>query len=477
MEYEKVIGLEVHCELQTHSKMFSCAPVTFKEEPNTKVNEFDLSLPGTMPVLNKRAVEFAIKVCHALHMDIDECLCFDRKNYYYSDLPKGFQITQEKRPLGKDGYLDIYVDGQPMRISIVRLHMEEDTAKQLHFDNYTLIDYNRAGIPLIEIVTKPCIHNGKQAAAYLEQLRQVFLYTGVSDAKMEEGSMRCDVNISLRQKNTNQLGTRTEIKNVNSISYVQKAIEYETLRQEEILSHGGTITQETRRYDEFAQKTVVMRTKGDHVDYKYYTEPNILPIRLDPEWIFSLKRELPMMPYEREKLYMNHYHLSFNDAHQLVFHKELSDFFEKTIETCQEYQLVCHWILGDVLAYLNKNNLRLEETKLKPEHLGEIINFINRGIISSKQAKQVFDIVIKDGKNPKHIIEEKNLKQISDPCLLTTIINDILDENSQSVQDYAAGKSRAKSFLVGQIMKKTKGQANPQITNDILEKLLKERIS
>lgn len=476
MNFEQVIGLEVHCELKTHSKMFSAAPVTFGEDVNTMVNEVDLGMTGTMPVLNKRGVEFAIRVCHALHMEIDELLCFDRKNYYYSDLPKGFQITQDKRPIGRNGYLDIEVDGEVTRVEIERLHMEEDTAKQFHFDDYSLIDYNRAGIPLIEIVTRPNIGNGAQAAAYLEKLRQVFLYTDVSDAKMEEGSMRCDVNISIRPFGSEEFGIRTEIKNLNSISNVQKAIEFEAMRQEKVLIQGGEVKQETRRFDEDSKETVVMRAKGDAVDYKYYTEPNILPIRLDHQWVMQIKDELPMMADERAKLYIEKHGLPQTDANILVASKDISDFYEETIQTCQEYKLVCNWLLGEVQAYLNKENLTIQQTKLTPAYLGKMISFIQDGTISSKQAKKVFECLMSEGKDPEVIIEEKGMKQISDPTTLTNIINEVLDANEQSIQNYAAGKDRAVGFLVGQIMKKTGGQANPKVTNQILIQLLKARV-
>lgn len=476
MNFEQVIGLEVHCELKTHSKMFSAAPVTFGEDVNTMVNEVDLGMTGTMPVLNKRGVEFAIRVCHALHMEIDELLCFDRKNYYYSDLPKGFQITQDKRPIGRNGYLDIEVDGEVTRVEIERLHMEEDTAKQFHFDDYSLIDYNRAGIPLIEIVTRPNIGNGAQAAAYLEKLRQVFLYTDVSDAKMEEGSMRCDVNISIRPFGSEEFGIRTEIKNLNSISNVQKAIEFEAMRQEKVLIQGGEVKQETRRFDEDSKETVVMRAKGNAVDYKYYTEPNILPIRLDHQWVMQIKDELPMMADERAKLYIEKHGLPQTDANILVASKDISDFYEETIQTCQEYKLVCNWLLGEVQAYLNKENLTIQQTKLTPAYLGKMISFIQDGTISSKQAKKVFECLMSEGKDPEVIIEEKGMKQISDPTTLTNIINEVLDANEQSIQDYAAGKDRAVGFLVGQIMKKTGGQANPKVTNQILIQLLKARV-
>ena len=475
MNFEQVIGLEVHCELKTNSKMFSASAVSFGEDVNTMVNEVDLGMTGTMPVLNKRGVEFAIRVCHALHMEIDELLCFDRKNYYYSDLPKGFQITQDKRPIGRNGYLDIEVDGEVLRVEIERLHMEEDTAKQFHYDDYSLIDYNRAGIPLIEIVTRPNIRNGAQAAAYLEKLRQIFLYTDVSDAKMEEGSMRCDVNISLRPYGSEKFGIRTEIKNLNSISNVQKAVEFEAIRQEKILIQGGEVLQETRRYDEDSKETVMMRAKGDAVDYKYYTEPNILPIRIDHQWVLDIKKHLPMLADERETLYVTQHQLPQTDAHILVYNKEMSDFYEQVILTCQHYKIICNWLLGEVQAYLNKENKSLSETLLTAEYLAKMINFIQDGTISSKQAKVVFECLMNEGKDPEVIIEEKHMKQISNPDELKVIINEVLDNNEQSIQDYAAGKDRAVGFLVGQIMKKTGGQANPSMTSQILIALLKER--
>lgn len=475
MNFEQVIGLEVHCELKTNSKMFSASPVTFGKDPNTMVNEVDMGMTGTLPVLNKRGVEFALRVCHALHMEIDELLCFDRKNYYYSDLPKGFQITQDRRPIGRNGYLDVEVDGEVKRIEIERLHMEEDTAKQLHYSDYTLIDFNRAGIPLIEIVTKPSIRNGKEAAAYLEKLRQIFLYTEVSDARLEEGSMRCDVNISIRPYGSEKFGTRNEIKNLNSISNVQKAIEFEALRQEKILIQGGSLVQETRRFDEALKETVTMRAKGDSVDYKYYPEPNILPVRLDHNWVLKIKEDLPMMADEREKLYRNEYDIPAIDAKNLVSTKQMSDFFNETVKLCKEYKLVSNWLLGEVLAYLNKTGLELDETPLTPVYLAKMINYIQDETISSKQAKKVFELIMKEGKDPEIIIEEKHMKQISNVEELTLIINDVLNVNDQSIIDFANGKDRAVGFLVGQIMKKTGGQANPAKTNQILIKLLKER--
>ena len=467
MNFETVIGLEVHCELKTKSKMFSGAPVTFGEAPNTNANIVDLGMTGAMPVLNKSGVEFAIRVCSALNMEIDELVQFDRKNYYYSDLPKGFQITQDRYPIGRNGTMTIEVDGCKQVIEIERLHMEEDTAKQLHFDDYSLIDYNRAGIPLIEIVTKPTIRSGAAAAAYLEKLRQIFLFTEVSDAKMEEGSMRCDVNISIRPFGSDKFGTRTEIKNLNSISNVQKAIEFEVSRQEKVLISGGEVLQETRRYDEDKKETVVMRAKGDAVDYKYYPEPNILPIRLEHQWVEDIIARIPEMPESRVARYINEYNIPKTDALILVQTKEISDF----------YKIACNWLLGEVQAYLNKSNLIITDTKITPEFLAKMINYIQDGTISSKQGKKVFEILMNEGKDPEVIIEENSMKQISSPEELTRIINEVLDANPQSIEDYSNGKDRAVGFLVGQIMKKTGGQANPSLTSKLLIELLKQRIS
>ena len=453
MDYERVIGLEVHCELKTNSKMFSASPVTFGEDPNTMINEVDMGMTGTLPCLNKRGVEFAIRVCHALHMEIDELLCFDRKNYYYSDLPKGFQITQDKRPIGRNGYLMIEVDGEEKRIDIERLHMEEDTAKQLHLTDYSLIDYNRAGIPLIEIVTKPCIRSGKEASAYLEALRQVFLYTEVSDAKLEEGSMRCDVNVSIRPFGQEAFGTRTEIKNLNSISNVQKAIDYEAGRQQEVIESGGEVLQETRRYDEVEKVTTVMRSKGDAVDYKYYTEPNILPIRLDHAWVEQIKDELPMMAGEREKHYEEEYGIPKVDAKILVSTKSMSDYFNEVIKYTKNYKNASNWLLGDVLAFLNKNNqsyddielntkdqikILLEEKEIilrditiKREESGRFLvnlytsvcNSVDGSACGVKKIAKVLEKVLKD----KMIIQKQKcaLRENDDTCVFTFVSEDL----------------------------------------------------
>ena len=476
MKYEAVIGLEVHCELKTKSKMFSGSPVTFGEAYNTNANMIDLGFTGTMPSLNKKGVEYALRVCHALNMEIDSQLWFDRKNYYYSDLPKGFQITQDKRPIGKNGYIDVVVDGETKRIEIARLHMEEDTAKQVHYSNFTLIDYNRSGIPLNEIVTQPTIRSGKEAAAYLEKLRSIFLYTEVSDAKLEEGSMRCDVNISLRPFGQTTFGTKTEIKNLNSISNVQKALEFEIERQTKILDEGGEVRQETMRFNEATKETVKMRDKGDAVDYKYYTEPNILPIQLDEAWIEEIKNNLPEMADARASRYVSDYQLPEKDAAQLVVTKTLSDYYEECIKHNTEYKLIANWLLVEVPAYLSKNNVAFENMKMQPNQLANMVKMIKEVTISSKQGKEVFEEMMNTGKNPEDIANEKGMKQMSDSNALVSMIEDVLSKNPSAIEDYRNGKTRAVGFIVGQVMKASRGQANPQMTNKLVKEIMDSKL-
>ena len=472
MDYERVIGLEVHCELKTNSKMFSASPVTFGEDPNTMINEVDMGMTGTLPCLNKRGVEFAIRVCHALHMEIDELLCFDRKNYYYSDLPKGFQITQDKRPIGRNGYLMIEVDGEEKRIDIERLHMEEDTAKQLHLTDYSLIDYNRAGIPLIEIVTKPCIRSGKEASAYLEALRQVFLYTEVSDAKLEEGSMRCDVNVSIRPFGQEAFGTRTEIKNLNSISNVQKAIDYEAGRQQEVIESGGEVLQETRRYDDASKTTVSMREKSDAIDYKYYIEPNIPPIKLREEFINDIKKNMPVLEYERKCKYIDEYGISYIDASTLTKDKKLSDYFESVISYGSNPKETSNVVVGFLLGYLNKNYKDITDINIEPKDFSEIIKMMSNGKISNKQVKDIFTKALDEDKNVLEVAKSIGT-QISDKEEIRKIINEVFDENPKVIDDFKSGKN-VNGFIMGLIMKKTSGKVNPGVTNMVLGEELKK---
>ena len=474
MEYEVIIGIEIHCELKTKTKMFSGAPVLFGAPANTCVNEIDLGHPGTMPCLNKQAVAMAVQACTALHMEIDPLVRFDRKNYYYTHLPKGFQITQQFYPIGRRGHVEIETENGPKVIRIERLHMEEDTAKQFHYDAGTLIDFNRAGTPLVEIVSEPDIRSGREAMAYVEKLRQTLYYLGVSDVKMEEGSMRCDVNISLRPVGTEKFGVKTEIKNLNSISNVQKAVEYEIERQTQILNEGGQVVQETRRFDEASRTTISMRKKEGAVDYKYFPEPNIFPIQLDPEWIRQLQAAMPEMPEVRQARYAE-LGLPENDIALLVANKELADYYDQVMKHTQHAKIAANWVIVELPAGLTKLNTKLAENPVAPQAMAELVNMIVGGEISGKQAKIVFEEVLQ-GKDPKQVAQEKGMKQLSDSSALIALINQVLDEQPQSITDYKNGKDRAVGFLVGQVMKKSKGQANPAMTNKLIVEELKKRI-
>ncbi len=476
MNYEVVIGIEIHCELKTKTKMFSGAPTSFGKPANTCVNEIDLGHPGTLPSLNKEAVKKGVQACAAFHLEIDPLLKFDRKNYYYSDLPKGFQITQQFYPIGKNGYVDIDVDGSKKRVRINRIHLEEDTAKQFHIGDETLIDFNRAGTPLIEIVSEPDMSSGKEAAAYVETLRQTLLYIGVSDVKMEEGSMRCDVNISLNKPNEGY-GTKTEIKNLNSISNVQKAIDYEIERQSKMLDNGETIIQATRRFDESTKTTVEMRKKEGSVDYKFFPEPNIFPIRLSDEWVKEIVENLPELPSERKERYEKDYGLSSNEINVYIGNKDLASLFENVMKYSDNAKAVSNWLITDVLAWLSKNNVLIKETKLKPEELAKMIKLIDDKVISTTQGKDIVLDGIMNGELSEDIINKKGLKQVSDEGLLLNIINEVLDEQPQSIVDYANGKDRAVGFLMGQVMKKSKGQANPGLANKLIVEELTKRIN
>lgn len=475
MEYDVTIGIEIHCQLKTKTKMFSGAPTSFGRKPNVCTNEIDLGHPGTLPCVNKEAVAKAIEACTALHLTIDPLVKFDRKNYYYSDLPKGFQITQQFHPIGRNGYIMIDTEEGQKKIRINRIHMEEDTAKQFHLTKFSLLDYNRAGTPLIEIVSEPDMHNGEEAEKYVEALRQTLYYIGVSDCKMEEGSMRCDVNISIAPKGSNTLGVKNEIKNLNSISHIGKAVDYEVERQKELLEKGEKVLQETRRFDEKTNTTVMMRRKEGNVDYKFFPEPNIFPIRLDANWIKSIQDSMPELPEERKARYTNDFGLNEHDINVLIANKEVGDFFEETMKYSKNAKGVCNWLLGEVQGWLNKHEQTIVNTELKPEALAKLVEMIDTNEISSKQAKELIDDIM-TGKDPVESAKEKGLQQVTNTDELANMIKEVLDENAQAIEDFKAGKGRAVGFLVGQVMKKSKGQANPGLVNQILQEELKKRI-
>jgi len=474
MKFETVIGIEIHCELKTKTKMFSGAPVSFGAPANSCVNEIDLGHPGVLPCVNKEAVRLAIMAATALHCEIDPLVKFDRKNYYYSDLPKGFQITQQFHPIGKGGYVEIETEAGKKQIRLNRIHMEEDTAKQFHNDAGTLIDFNRAGTPLVEIVSEADMRSGKEAAAYVEKLRSILHYLNVSDVKMEEGSMRCDVNISLREEGSSAFGVKTEIKNLNSIANVQKAVEYEVQRQSKIIESGQEVVQETRRYDEAQKATVSMRKKEGNVDYKYFPEPNILPIRLNEAWIKEIQDHLPELPDARKERYMSSYGLNDYDAGVLVANRDLAQFYDEVCKHTKEYKMAANWTIVEVTSALNKANRKPDDNPCNPKHLADMINMVKNQTISSKQAKTVFEEIMK-GKDPNTVVEEKGMKQMSDSTELLKMINEVLDNNPKSIEDYKNGKDRAVGFLVGQVMKASKGTANPAMTNQLIKAELAKR--
>lgn len=474
MEFDAVIGLEIHVQMKTKTKMFSSSPVSFGLDPNTEVSEVDMAFPGTMPSVNKQAVINAIRVSNALHMDIDRTVMFERKNYFYSDLPKGYQITQQFRPIGSNGYLTIKTSNGEKKIRVERLHMEEDTCKQLHSWDFSLLDYNRAGIPLVEIVSKPDMSTGEEAAKYVEKIRSIVSFLDVSDGKMEEGSLRCDVNISLKEKGSTKLGTKVEIKNLNSIANIQKAIDFEISRQSIILEFGGTIAQETRRFDEGSQETVLMRVKTDAVDYKYFTEPNIPPIILSEEFVQEAIKSSPELAEVRSERYsqlgLNEYDISL-----LLSSKEISDYFDESIKSGANPKLLANWIIGDIQSYLNKNGISIKEFAIKPLSLGELVKMVEAKEISNTQAKEIFEKMISEDKSPKDIANELGAIQISDESELNSIVNSLLDQYPDLVTDYKNGKDRVLGFLVGQVMKLTKGKANPALTSKLLIEEIKRR--
>ena len=470
--YKAVIGLEVHCELKSNSKNFSSAKNTYSSYPNSNVTTVDMGFPGILPVANKEAFKKALKMALAFHCETPDIVTFDRKNYFYPDLPKGYQITQMKKPVGVNGYVMINVDGVDKKVLIHDTHLEEDTASLDHFTNYSLIDYNRAGVPLLETVTEPCLSSSKEAIAFLEALRSMFLYCDTSEARSDRGQIRCDVNVSLMKEGDTKLGTRVEMKNINSFNNVKDAIEYEIKRQTEVLENGGTILQETRRYDDTDMCTYPMRSKVDAVDYKYFTEPNIPPIKITEDWIEEIKSEIPMLPYERMNLYMNEYGLSRYDATILVKEKEIAEYFEETLKEGADAKLASNWITSIILGHLNKEEIKITEIFVTPKMLKELIDMVSNGEISSKQAKEVLYKALEEEKNPKDIVKESGMKQIGSDDEIKKIVDEVLSEHPEAKEQYQNGRTNIVDFLVGQVMKKTRGQANPAITM----KLIKEEM-
>lgn len=473
INFEVVIGIENHVELKTKTKMFSSGSVSYGAKPNSMVNPMDVGYPGVMPTVNKKGVELALIACKELNLTIDPVVQFDRKNYYYPDLAKGFQITQQYYPIGQNGYLTIIDENnKPFKVEIERLHIEEDTAKQLHEEDQTLLDYNRAGIGLIEIVTRPVLRSVFQVRQYLEVLREILVYTKVSDAKMNEGSLRCDVNISLRPIGVKKFGDKVELKNLNSIANVEKAIEYEIKRQSELLLMGKIIEQETRRFDEKTKKTVLMRHKTYAVDYKYFSEPNIFPIKLDPNWMTKVLKNIPELPAVKRKRYLSKLNLKPADIEIILQDYYLMNFFEAAIKLSPHYKMIAHYLIGDISAYLNQKGLTISETALSPQNLVEMIMLINQNVISNKQAKTVLQRILNEDCAPTKIVAELGLKQISDTVEIKKIIEPFFNANIVMLEQYEQRPERVIKFFMGELIKLTKGQVAPKIGQQVIIKLI-----
>ena len=477
MDYEVVIGLEVHSELKTKSKIFCGCSTQFGSEQNTNVCPVCLGMPGVLPVVNEKVVEFAVRAGLALNCKILPFSKFDRKNYYYPDLPKNYQTSQYDLPIAVNGYLDIEVNGETKRIGITRIHMEEDAGKLVHAGtisnaDYTLVDYNRTGVPLIEIVSEPDLRSPEEAKAYLEKIKSILEYIDVSDCKMEEGSLRCDANISLRPRGTEPFGTKSEIKNLNSFRAVQRGLEYEVERQTDVLEDGGKVVQETRSWDDAAGVTVSLRSKEQAHDYRYLPEPDLVPIVVDLQRVEEIRRSLPELPDARKKRIMEIYGLSSYDASVLTASRAQAEYFDALAAKGIDPKSAANWVMGEVAKHLNSNGLTMDQCPVSADHLAGMLALVDKGTISHKIAKTVFEEMWTSGKTAEEIVREKGLVQITDSSAIEGIVDAVLTANPQSVADFKAGKERAIGFLVGQVMKQTKGRANPEMVNT----LLRERI-
>lgn len=466
--YKTVIGLEVHCELKSNSKNFSSSKNSYSTVPNSNVSVIDLGMPGILPVVNKGAVKNSIKMALALNCKIPKYLTFERKNYFYPDLPKGYQITQFKNPIGTDGYVMINVSGVDKKVLIHDTHLEEDTASLDHYNNYSLIDYNRCGVPLLETVTEPCLNSADEAVTFLETLRSIFLYCDTSYARSDRGQIRCDVNVSLMKEGDTEFGTRVEMKNINSFSAVKEAIICEVERQTHILNSGGVILQETRRYDENDKMTYPMRSKEDAIDYRYFTDPNLPPIKLDDEWIKEIKSEIPRLQYERFITYTKEYSINIKDAYTIVREKDISDYYEECVNLGGNAVTVSNWLTGSLIGNMNKFSLNINDIKLTPRMLVDLIKLIESGKISGKQGKEVLEKALETEKDPIKLVDELGLSQIGNEDEIRKIVIEVIDENIHLVDDYKNGK-RVFDYFIGQIMKKTRGRANPSLASKILK--------
>ena len=472
-EYEVVIGLEVHAQVLSESKLFSSAPTKFGAEPNTQVSLVDAAFPGMLPVINEFCIKQAVKTGIGLNAKINKKSIFDRKNYFYADLPQGYQISQYKNPIVGEGSIVLDLTTGEKIVGIERLHLEQDAGKSIHDidPQNTLIDLNRSGVALMEIVSKPDLRSLEEVNAYIKKLRSIMRYLGTCDGNMQEGSLRADVNVSVRKKGQKGFGTRCEIKNVNSIKFMQMAIDYEANRQVDVIEEGGTIDQETRLFDIKKNETRSMRSKEDAHDYRYFPDPDLLPLELSDKFINDLKKNIPELPDEKKKRFIEKFKLSPYEANILVSDIETSNYFEEVIEK-SDVKLSTNWITGELFALLNEKNLEISQSPITAKNLSKLINLIKDGTISGKIAKSVFEIMADEGKDPQIIVEEKGLKQQSDPKEIEKLIDKVITDNPDKVKEYKSGKDKLFGFFVGQVMKVSGGKANPQLVNEILKKKL-----
>lgn len=474
MKYETVIGLEIHAELATATKIYCGCKNEFGGEPNTHTCPVCTGMPGTLPVLNRKVVDYAICAGLAMNCQITPYGKQDRKNYFYPDLPKAYQISQFDLPVCHDGYIDIEVGGNKRRIGITRIHIEEDAGKLIHdeYSGASLVDYNRCGVPLIEIVTEPDLRSSEEAKVFLDTLKSILEYTEVSDCKMQEGSLRCDVNLSIRPVGQKEFGTRCEMKNVNSFSAAVRAMDYEQKRQIEIVEDGGEIEQETRRWDDVKGISVVMRSKEDAHDYRYFPEPDLLPIVISDEWIDEVRSRIPELPAQRKARYINEYNLPEYDAFVITSSKKMADFFDACVKAGSDPKTASNWLMGDISRYLNEKELEAGDIPFTALQLASLISLIDKGTISNSAAKKVLAKMFEEPEDPEKLVEKLGLVQVSDEGALKAMVDEVLANNPQSVADYKAGKDKAIGFLVGQIMKASRGKANPQIINKLLKEAL-----
>ncbi len=476
-KYEPVIGLEVHVQLGTKTKIFCSCPVEFGAAPNTNVCPVCLGLPGALPVMSRQAVELAIGAALALHCTVNPFSRFARKNYFYPDLPKGYQISQYDQPVAEHGFLDILVDGQKKRIGVTRVHMEDDAGKSIHdgfkdSEKYTYVDLNRSGTPLIEIVSEPDMRNPDEAYAYLTEMKQVLQYIGVSDCDMEKGQLRCDANVSVRLKGTEKFGTKAEVKNLNSFRFLKMALEYEIRRQVELIESGGKVVQETRLYNVDSGQTVGMRSKEHAHDYRYFPEPDLVPLRVTEQLLYDVKSSLPELPQDRRDRFVGDYGLREYDAQVLTLTRATGDFFEEAVKVSGDGRATANWVIGDLMGLLKAAGKEIPDSPVSAQNLGELVALINKGELTGKLAKEILPKIFETGDSAQTIMDREGLKQISDTGALETIVDQVLTNNPKQVEQYKSGKTAVIGFLVGQVMKASRGQANPGVVNELLRSKL-----